>query len=121
MGGGHEPRPSGAGCGHFSGGVGGGIRGDALQTRIPAGGCMTRRVSFLLLFLLILAAALTLRLSRYDYAMQDRNAIMAPSTAQHSTGTDELGRDRTVRVAAALLIGLAGAAVAAAITTIIAA
>jgi ABC-type dipeptide/oligopeptide/nickel transport system permease subunit len=82
---------------------------------------MTKRVSFLLLFLLIFAAALTLRVSRYDYAMQDRDAIMAPSTAQHSTGTDELGRDRTVRVAAALLIGLAGATVAAAITTMIAA
>jgi peptide/nickel transport system permease protein len=82
---------------------------------------MTKRVSFLLLFLLIFAAALTLRVSRYDYAMQDRDAIMARSTAQHSTGTDELGRDRTVRVAAALLIGLAGATVAAAITTMIAA
>jgi len=46
---------------------------------------------------------------------------MAPSTAQHPTGTDELGRDRTVRIAAALLIGLAGASVAAAITTAIAA
>jgi ABC-type dipeptide/oligopeptide/nickel transport system permease subunit len=82
---------------------------------------MTKRVSLLLLFLLIFAAALTLRVSRYDYARQDRDAIMAPSSALHSTGTDELGRDRTVRVAAALLIGLAGASVAAAITTAIAA
>ena len=82
---------------------------------------MMRRIPVVVLLLLIVSAALTLRLSRYDYAQQDRDWIMSPSTAQHPAGTDELGRDRMVRVAAALLIGLTGAAVAAAITTSIAA
>lgn len=82
---------------------------------------MKRRLSILVLLVLVLAAGLTLGLSRYDYAQQDREAIMVSSTAQHPAGTDELGRDRIVRVAAALLIGLTGASLAAAITTMIAA
>jgi ABC-type dipeptide/oligopeptide/nickel transport system permease subunit len=73
------------------------------------------------LALLILAAALTLGLSRYDYAIQDRASTAVSSTAQHPAGTDELGRDRMVRVAGALLLGLSGAAAAGAITTAIAA
>jgi ABC-type dipeptide/oligopeptide/nickel transport system permease subunit len=82
---------------------------------------MKNRFSAAILVLMIVSAALALRLAPYNCASQDRDATMAPSTAQHITGTDELGRDRTVRVAAALLIGLAGAAAAAAITTTIAA
>jgi ABC-type dipeptide/oligopeptide/nickel transport system permease subunit len=82
---------------------------------------MKKGMAAAVLLLLILGSALVLWLSPYDYAFQDRDAIMAPSTAQHWTGTDELGRDRTVRVAAALLIGLAGATAAAAITIMIAA
>jgi len=82
---------------------------------------MKNRFSAAVLVLMIASAALALRLAPYNYASQDRDAAMAPSTARHVTGTDELGRDRTVRVAAALLIGLAGAAAAAAITTTIAA
>jgi ABC-type dipeptide/oligopeptide/nickel transport system permease subunit len=74
-----------------------------------------------MLLVLVVAAAATLRWGRYDFAMQDREAVMAAASAHHFTGTDELGRDRTVRVAAALLIGLSGAATAAAITTAIAA
>jgi len=82
---------------------------------------MKKRIPAAALLLLILASALTLVFSRYDYQSQDRDAIMAPASALHSTGTDELGRDRTVRVAAALLVGLTGATAAAAITTLIAA
>jgi ABC-type dipeptide/oligopeptide/nickel transport system permease subunit len=80
-----------------------------------------RRISAALLILLLIAAAATLRWSRYDYASQDRDAIMTPSTAQHEAGTDALGRDRIVRVAAALVIGLAGSTAAATVTIMIAA
>jgi ABC-type dipeptide/oligopeptide/nickel transport system permease subunit len=82
---------------------------------------MKKRASYCVLLLIVLAAALTIRVTPVDYASQDREATFAPSTARHWTGTDQLGRDRTVRVAAALLIGLAGATIAAAITTSIAA
>jgi ABC-type dipeptide/oligopeptide/nickel transport system permease subunit len=82
---------------------------------------MSKRASYCALLLLIVGAAFTLLLTPMDYASQDRDATLAPSSARHWTGTDELGRDRTVRIAAALLIGLAGATAAAAITTSIAA
>jgi ABC-type dipeptide/oligopeptide/nickel transport system permease subunit len=82
---------------------------------------MKKLASYGVLLLIVVAATLVLRLTPIDYAAQDRDSTLAPSTAQHWTGTDELGRDRTVRVAAALLIGLAGATIAAVITTSIAA
>jgi len=79
------------------------------------------RILAAFLVLLVVGAALVLRFSPDDYAAQDRDATMAPSSPRHLAGTDELGRDRIVRTAAALLIGLTGAAVAAAVSTTIAA
>jgi peptide/nickel transport system permease protein len=81
---------------------------------------MTMRLSSSILLLLIVIAALVLWLMPYGYESQDRSATMAPATAEHITGTDALGRDRTDRMAAALLIGMTGAIIAAAITTAIA-
>jgi ABC-type dipeptide/oligopeptide/nickel transport system permease subunit len=82
---------------------------------------MKVRISFVLLLLLLASAALTLRFMPFDYASQDRTATMAAASAEHPAGTDALGRDRVVRVSAALLIGIGGAVGAAGITTMIAA
>jgi peptide/nickel transport system permease protein len=82
---------------------------------------MRRRVAAVLLGLLVAAACLVLVLPGSSYSAQDRDATMAGATPRHWTGTDQLGRDRTMRVAAAMLLGLAGAAAASAVTTTIAA
>ena len=72
-----------------------------------------------LLLLAILAAILVGR-SPAGYATQDREHIAAGASAQHWTGTDDLGRDRTLRVAAAFLLGMAGAVIASAVATCLA-
>lgn len=69
------------------------------------------------LLLLVILSALILLRPGANYAVQDRAAIGTGATSLHWTGTDELGRDRMTRSAAALLIGLVGAAAASAITT----
>jgi peptide/nickel transport system permease protein len=56
-----------------------------------------------------------------SYSSQDREQPLAGASTQHPAGTDGLGRDRMVRVAAALLISLAGATLASAATTLAAA
>jgi len=71
----------------------------------------------LLLVLLALAAVLIVTRSPFSYAAQDREHIAAAGSALHSTGTDDLGRDRTVRTAAAFLLGVVGAMAAAALAS----
>jgi peptide/nickel transport system permease protein len=75
------------------------------------------RTIAILLAALALAAGLALLAPGASYSRQDRELPLASASKAHPAGTDALGRDRLVRVAAALLIGLAGAVTAAAITT----
>ena len=80
-----------------------------------------RRIPALLLALLILAAAWVLLRPSPSYSAQQRDAIDSSASHAHPAGTDSLGRDRLVRTSAAALLGLAGATLAAALTTLIAA
>lgn len=74
----------------------------------------------LLLGLLLVGSLATLWRSPWGYAAQDRTQIGAEATVQHPAGTDDLGRDRAVRTAAALLLGMAGAITASALASILA-
>lgn len=76
-----------------------------------------RLTAALLLLLLTVSALLVISRSPFGYAAQDRDHVAAPSSRQHLAGTDDLGRDRSVRTAAALLLGLAGAAGASALAS----
>ena len=67
------------------------------------------------LLVLTLAASVFMLRAPFHYAQQDRDNINIGATHEHWTGTDDLGRDRTVRLAGALLLGLAGAAAASAL------
>ncbi len=70
-----------------------------------------------LLLTFVLASLLLLKRSPASFATQDREHIAAESSAQHWTGTDALGRDRTLRLAGALLLGMAGSVFAATVAT----
>ena len=63
-----------------------------------------------ILLALTLAASVFMLRAPFRYDEQDRDNINTGATHEHWTGTDDLGRDRTVRLAGALLLGLAGAA-----------
>jgi peptide/nickel transport system permease protein len=77
----------------------------------------SRVLASCLLALLALAAIAVVAASRISYSDQDRAATLAGASAHHAAGTDALGRDRLVRVSAALLLSLAGSILAAALTT----
>jgi ABC-type dipeptide/oligopeptide/nickel transport system permease subunit len=76
-----------------------------------------RIIAASILLVLTLAAAVVIVRSPFRYDQQDRDNINIGATHQHWTGTDDLGRDRTVRLAGALLLGLLGAAAASAIAS----
>lgn len=70
-----------------------------------------------LLLGLVLIATIILAAPGTSYSHQDRESPLAGASKLHPAGTDALGRDRMVRVAAALLLSLTGALVASAATT----
>jgi len=70
-----------------------------------------------LLVALALGASVIVALPGASYAHQDREHPLADASLGHPAGTDALGRDRLVRVSAALLLSLAGALTASALTT----
>jgi len=79
-----------------------------------------RTAVWLLVGLVLLASAIVLAPGA-SYSKQDRTSILEGASRSHPAGTDALGRDRMVRVAAALLLSLGGALAASAITTVAAA
>lgn len=70
-----------------------------------------------LIMTLVLGASGVLLWPGASYSHQDRDMPLAAASIPHPAGTDALGRDRLTRVAAALLLSLAGSLVAAVLTT----
>ena len=68
--------------------------------------------------LLLALAGFALWRSPWTYAAQDRAQIAMGRSPEHLAGTDELGRDRAVRTATALFLGLAGAVAASALASV---
>jgi len=78
---------------------------------------MRRPLALWLLVGIVFAASVVVALDSNSYSNQDRDAPLAVSSMRHPAGTDGIGRDRLVRVAAALLISLGGAVAASLVTT----
>ncbi len=79
-----------------------------------------RLTATIALSLLLLLSCMVLWHSPWNYAAQDRLAISAAQSMVHPAGTDALGRDRVVRLAAALLLGMAGALAASTLASMLA-
>ncbi len=77
-----------------------------------------RLAAAVFLSVLLVVAGLTLRQVPWSYAAQDRTQIAAAASPGHPAGTDDLGRDRAVRTAAALLLGVAGSLCASALASV---
>ena len=77
---------------------------------------MNARIAVASLCLLIITASVITVFSGTGYAAQDRDSPMVGASRRHWTGTDDLGRDRAVRISVALLVGLTGAAAASAVS-----
>jgi ABC-type dipeptide/oligopeptide/nickel transport system permease subunit len=80
-------------------------------------GVKINRTVALLLAGLVLIAAVIVALPGASYSHQDRESTLSAASRLHLAGTDGLGRDRLVRVSAALLLSLCGALLASAVTT----
>ncbi len=79
-----------------------------------------RLTAILALSLLLVLSCVVFWRSPWNYAAQDRLSISAAPGSTHIAGTDVLGRDRAVRLAAALLLGMAGALAASALASALA-
>ena len=83
----------------------------------------TGAISFAVIVLLFLVAALGPMLATYDPTRQDFSLLLAPPSAQHWFGTDQLGRDVLTRVIfgarISLFIGAAAVAIAVTLGTIL--
>jgi peptide/nickel transport system permease protein len=77
----------------------------------------SRVLALWLLTGLVLIAIAVVAAPGSSYSSQDRDLPLAGASLHHLAGTDALGRDRMVRVTAALLLSLGGAITAAAATT----
>jgi ABC-type dipeptide/oligopeptide/nickel transport system permease subunit len=73
-----------------------------------------------ILLAILVTAVRVVWCSPWSYAAQDRNNVSASISKAHPAGSDELGRDRAMRTATALLIGMAGAIAASALASLLA-
>ncbi|TFB56358.1 nickel transporter permease [Cryobacterium tagatosivorans] len=87
--------------------------------KLPAAGT----ISFAVIVLLFLVAAVGPMLVPYDPIRQDFAQLLAPPSTQHWLGTDQLGRDVLARVVSgariSLLIGVAAVAIAVTLGTVL--
>lgn len=76
-----------------------------------------RSIAIWILLGTLVFATCVVTYSSWSVAAQDRGALLESSSHHHPAGTDALGRDRMVRVAAALLLSLSGAVLASIVST----